>query len=75
MTYAKAVMRISELKRMGFPEEFLLRAYRSANQNFAWKIDTTKSNSPILFDTELFEVYRLKQISIENQINKNRTSN
>lgn len=73
MTYPKAVMRLSELKKMGFPEEYLLQAYRSKNQKFAWKSDTTKQNSPILFDTEVFDKYRMNQVANENLINSHRT--
>jgi hypothetical protein len=60
MQYAKPVMKISELKSMGFPEEYLLFAYRSKGQTFAWKMNPTKSNSPILFDTEGFEKFRIR---------------
>lgn len=70
MKYPKSIMKISELKRMGFPEQFLLNAYFSENQKFAWKMDVSKRNSPILFDTELFEIYRMKQLDIDRQTNK-----
>lgn len=70
MIYAKPVMRISELKKMGLPEEFLMNAYRNPNQTFAWKMDMTKKNSPILFDTDGLERYRQKQILMERQANK-----
>ena len=38
MEYPKPVMRMSELKKMGFPEEYLLRAYRTRGQAFAFKV-------------------------------------
>lgn len=60
MEYAKPVMRMTALVKMGFPEEYLLMAYRSRGQTFAWKMNPTKSNSPILFDTEGFEKWRIK---------------
>ena len=69
MNYPAKVMKISELMKMGFPREFLMTAYRSRNQTFAWKMDATKSNSPILFDTEGLEEYIKKQIAIERQKN------
>lgn len=69
MNYPSKVMKISELMKMGFPKEYLMIAYRSRKQTFAWKMDATKSNSPILFDTEGLEEYRRKQISIEQQKN------
>ena len=70
MEYPKQVMRMKELLAMGFPEEFLLKAYRAEKQNFAWKLDMTKKNSPILFDTEQFEKYRIGLISVEQKANK-----
>lgn len=59
MKYAKQVMRMSELKKMGFPEAYLMRAYRQRGQKFARKIDGTKENSPIIFDTEEFDKWRI----------------
>ena len=57
MQYPKPVMKISELKKMGFPEDFLLSAFRRKGQKFAWKTSSA-NNSHILFDTEEFERYR-----------------
>lgn len=54
MVYPKQVMRATELEKMGFPREYLLYAYRRKGQNYAWKA-TPARNSPILFDTEVFE--------------------
>ena len=39
MEFPKPIMRMSELVNMGFPEEYLLRAYRDKNQTFASKIN------------------------------------
>lgn len=64
MIYPKPVMRLSELKRMGFPEEWLLTIYRTRpDLKIAWKIGTS-SNSPLCFDTELLEKYRKAQCAI-----------
>lgn len=60
MEYPKPVMRMSELKKMGFPEEYLLRAYRTRGQVFAFKSCPEKSNSPIYFDTVEFNKWHLK---------------
>lgn len=60
MEYPKPVMRMSELKKMGFPEEYLLRAYRTRGQAFAFKVHPEKSNSPIMFDTAGFNKWHLK---------------
>lgn len=59
MTYPRAVMKMSELKKMGFPEKWLLMVYRTKNKNgLAWKA-SNKKNSPILFDTERLEKVRI----------------
>lgn len=63
MNYPKPVMRKNELKKMGFTEDFLLYAYRRVGQTYAWKANPTKKNSPILFDTERFEKWRLQMVS------------
>lgn len=60
MNYPKAVMKMSELKKMGFPEEFLLMIYRLGIRKIAWK-SSPSINSPILFDTEELEKYRKSQ--------------
>jgi len=61
MTYEKKVMRLSELKKMGFPEDWLLSVYRLQGRRcIAWK-NSHAENSPILFDTDELEKYRKAQ--------------
>lgn len=61
MKYPKPVMRMSELKKMGFPEEWLLTAFRMQGRRaIAWKMGISE-NSPIVFDTEELEKYRKAQ--------------
>lgn len=68
MKYPKPVMRLTELKEeMGFPEEMLMNAYRAKGQTFAQKMNPLKSNSPIVFDTEEFEKWRVKMQRMENK--------
>lgn len=67
MEYPKKVMRRTELLQMGFPEELLDRAYREKGQTFAQKINPTKRNSAIVYDTAGFERWRMKQIQTENR--------
>lgn len=67
MEYPNKMMRKKELLEMGFPEEFLDRAYREKGQTFAQKISPMKRNSAIVFDTVEFEKWRLKQIQTENR--------
>ena len=61
MIYPKPIMRLTELEKMGFPRESLLKAFRSPGQTFAWKNDPYKINSPVLFDVDGFETWRKKQ--------------
>ena len=67
MQYPSPVMRLTEMVQMGFPEEFLLIAYRTKGQDFAQKVNPTKRNSPIFFDTEKFEEYRMRKLTTENK--------
>ena len=65
MEYPRAVMRKQELvNELGFSASFLDRAFKSKGQTFAWKI-SNKRNSPIEFDTEGLEKYRLTQCGLE----------
>ena len=58
MKYPKPVMRLSELKQMGFTEEWLMYIYRRrSDKKIAWKAGL-KENSPICFDTEELEKFR-----------------
>ena len=64
MEYQKPVMKMGELIKMGFPRSFLDEAYRERGQDFAQK--GAKQNSPIFFDTELFEKWRVQKLKNEN---------
>lgn len=57
MNYPKAVMRKTELEKMGFPEEWLMRVFRKHGQKVAWKMGNGR-NAPILFDTDALEKIR-----------------
>lgn len=65
MEYQKPVMKMGELIKMGFPRSFLDEAYRERGQDFAQK--GAKKNSPIFFDTELFEKWRVRKQREENR--------
>lgn len=58
MQYPKPVMKMSELKAMGFAESYLLYVFRRNDKAIAWKANPCSQNSPILFDTEEFEKRR-----------------
>lgn len=70
VTYPKPVMRKAELVKLGYPEEWLMDAYNDKTQDFAWKIDPTKSNSPIIYDTDGLEKYRQKTIDLQSQMRR-----
>lgn len=57
MEFERPVMRKTALIKMGFSEEILDQAYRDKTQRFAWKINPTKPNSPIEFDTKGFDYW------------------
>lgn len=62
MEYPKKVMTIKELhEELGYPVEWLRSIYRSRHQKIAWKLDESKSNSLILFDTDELEKYRISK--------------
>ncbi len=72
--YPKPIMRLNELCRLGFSKEYLKNVFADPKQDFAWKMDMTKSNSPILFDTVGFEEYRKNQVMIQQKARKHRVS-
>lgn len=59
------IMSFQELRDMGFPRGYLERAYRSKNNNFAFKENPEKSKSTILFNIEGFEEWRQKEIKAQ----------
>ena len=67
MEFPKQIMKISELKNMGFPIPLLMEAYRDPKQNFATKIDPAKPNSKIIFDTVGFDKWIAKRIKFASQ--------
>lgn len=72
--YPKPIMRLNELREMGFCKEFLKDAYADPKQDFAWKIDATKRNSPIMFDTVGFEKYRQEQVAMQQKARQHRVA-
>lgn len=63
-------MKISELEEMGFPKEFLIKAYRSRGQDFAMKINPLKRNSHIIFETDVFEKWRIAQVDSQRRMQR-----
>lgn len=60
MTYPKPIMTLQELKKMGFPEKWLMRLYRVKNNGLAWKAGNHRNNK-ILFDVERLERIRVAE--------------
>lgn len=65
MKYPRQIMKISDLEQMGFPKEYLLRAYHSRGQTFATKMNPAKRNSPVIFDTEGFDQWMQQEIKAQ----------
>ncbi len=63
--FPKPYMRQSELEKMGIPRAMLTQAYRDPGQRFASKINPTKSNSPIVFETEGLKKWMELQIKAQ----------
>lgn len=54
MKYPRKIMRRTELEKMGFGKEYLMRIFREYGAPVAWKMNphSKRKNSPIVFDTE-----------------------
>ena len=63
--YPKEFMRMAELKKMGFPEEYLLRVYRTQNQKVATMTSPLKHGSALIFDTVELEKFRIAEIKMQ----------
>lgn len=65
MQYPKPVMNLSQLKKMGFPEDWLLYIYhKRSDKKIAWRTGRSQQSS-LLFDTEELEKYRRAQCTGE----------
>lgn len=65
MEYPKQIMKMSELKSLGFPQPLLMEAYRDPKQDFATKVNPAKANSTIVFDTVGFDKWWNKRIKLQ----------
>lgn len=70
MKYPRQIMKISDLEQMGFPKEYLLRAYHSRGQTFATKMNPAKRNSPVIFDTEGFDQWMQQEIKAQQAMGR-----
>ena len=70
MKYPKKVMNRKELMEMGLPESYLMRAYATPGQTFACRANPADKKSPILFDTDGFEEWRIKDCQMQERARK-----
>ena len=74
MKYPKKIMCKKELvQQLGFPDAYLMRAYATPGQTFAWRQNPANRTSPILFDTDGFEEWRVKDCQMQEKARKMRT--
>ena len=72
MDYPKRIMNRKELASYGFPDSYLMRAYSTPGQTFAWRQNPANRTSPLLFDTAGFEEWRIKDCRMQEQARKQR---
>lgn len=65
MEFPKQIMKLSELRKLGYPEHLLKEAYRDPKQDFATKLNPSKANSVIIFDTIGFNKWISKRIGVQ----------
>jgi len=65
MQYTKKIMKMSALiEENGFTKTYLKSLVHLPGQDFAWKQNPLKRNSPWVFDTEKFEKHRIGLIKL-----------
>ena len=66
----KVIFRLSDMRAMGYPLEYCRNLVNIPGQNFAWKQNPRKENSPILIDYPEFLKFREKEIARSRQKGK-----
>ena len=75
MDYPKTVMsRKALIAQMGFSEAYLMRAYSTPGQTFAWRENPLNKHSPIMFDTAGLEKWRIEDCQMQERARKPRTT-
>ena len=74
MKYPKKIMNRKELIALGFTEAYLMRAYATPGQSFAWRENPLNKHSPIMFDTEGLEKWRIEDCKMQERARKMRTT-
>ena len=71
MNYPKQIMNRKELiEQMGFTEAFLMRAFSTPGQTFAWRENPLNKHSPIMFDTDGLEKWRIEDCMMQERARK-----
>ena len=74
MEYPKKIMtRKALITQMGFSEAYLMRAFSTPGQAFAWRENPLNKHSPILFDTAGLEEWILEDCKMQERARKMRT--
>ena len=74
MEYQKLIMNRGELVKMGLPEAFLMRAFSTPGQTFAWRTNPANKHSSILFDTAGLEAWRIEDCKMQERARKMRAT-
>ncbi len=75
MEYPKRIMtRKALITQMGFSEAYLMRAFSTPGQAFAWRENPLNKHSPIMFDTAGLEKWRLEDCQMQERARKMRTT-
>lgn len=73
MNYPSEIMtRKALISQMGFTEAYLMRAFSTPGQTFAWRENPMNKHSPILFDTEGLEEWRIKDCQRQERARRTR---
>lgn len=73
MEYPSNIMsRKALITQMGFTEAYLMRAYSTPGQTFAWRENPLNKHSPIMFDTAGLEKWRLEDCRMQEKARKQR---
>lgn len=73
MEYPSNIMsRKALITQMGFTEAYLMRAYSTPGQAFAWRENPLNKHSPIMFDTAGLEKWRLEDCRMQEKARKQR---
>lgn len=71
MEYPSNIMsRKALITQMGFTEAYLMRAYSTPGQTFAWRENPLNKHSPILFDTDGLEKWRIEDCVMQERARK-----